>query len=167
MRRDLLQRLYPHCLTLRQYVLANLPQSSKIRRRKIQLLGQDENCSELEKQLCQLLDASLVCYRRLEERAAESRWEQWLSFSQKADDSNVTLSGGSSEFSQSEVCILRCSWCKTMLNWSGCRLCHLAALLQRPAWCNWSKTCSLRWISQAVVGRQSARAHTWCLQPVS
>ena len=105
-KRDLLARLYPRCVTLREYVLDKLPKSSKIRRRKIQHLGQAGPCGVSENSLCQLLDTSLVCYTDVdvEERTVESRWEQWLSFSQKADDSNVTLSGASSEFCQSEVC---------------------------------------------------------------
>jgi hypothetical protein len=103
-KRDLLACLYPRCVTLREYVLHKLPKSSKIRRRKIQYLGQAGTRSELENSLCQLLDTSLVCYADIEDHTVESRWSQWLSFSQRADDSNVTLSGTSSEFCQSEVC---------------------------------------------------------------
>lgn len=101
--RDLLSLFYPNCTSLRAYVLASLPHSSRLRRRKIESIGSSEASSEAEKDIARLLDSSFVCYHQLTPHTSDNRWEQWLSFSQKGDDSNVTLSGGSSIYSQAEV----------------------------------------------------------------
>ena len=103
MHRDLLSLFYPNCTSLRAYVLASLPHSSRLRRRKIESVGSAAACSEAEKDIARLLDSSLVCYHQLTPDTSDNRWEQWLSFSQKGDDSNVTLSGSSSIYSQAEV----------------------------------------------------------------
>lgn len=108
-RRDLLEQCYPHVQTLRQYLLAKLPGSSRLRRKKIAAFGQSD-CRELETRLAHLLDTTLVCASKREDAGQdeikETRWKQWLSFSQKGDESYVTLSGGPKGplFSQSEVC---------------------------------------------------------------
>lgn len=105
LQRDVLHKYYSNIITLREHVLKKLPGSSRLRRKKIQSLGKSEDCSELEKQVAGLLDTSLVCVQKPLPDNQDTRWEQWLSFSQKADDSHVTLSGGlsASIYSQSEV----------------------------------------------------------------
>lgn len=114
-RRDLLERSYARVATLREHILSNLPRSSRLRRKKIASLGQNEGAGEIETRLAHLLDTSLVCTHQLEGQREDTRWEQWLSFSQKGDESHVTLSDGlsGSIYSQSEVrdrslCILPC-----------------------------------------------------------
>ena len=102
--RDLLDLFYPNCTYLRNYVLASLPQTSRLRRRKIEALRTNPERCALEKDLSHLLDSTLVCYRQLTPDVADNRWEQWLSFSQKGEDSSVSLTGGSPIYSQSEVC---------------------------------------------------------------
>ncbi|EGX91766.1 telomerase reverse transcriptase, putative [Cordyceps militaris CM01] len=101
--RDLLNFFYPHCISLREYALASLPQTSRLRRRKIKSLGTIPERFELEKDLCCLLDSTLVCYHQLTPDVADNRWEQWLSFSQRGEDSSVSLTGGSPIYSQSEI----------------------------------------------------------------
>ncbi|KAJ6790258.1 hypothetical protein PWT90_09861 [Aphanocladium album] len=103
LQRDLLELFYPHCATLRKYILDSLPQTSRLRRRKIESLGTDAGRCDLEKDLCRLLDSTLVCYHQLTPDTADNRWEQWLSFSQKGEDSTVSLTGNSSIYSQSEI----------------------------------------------------------------
>ncbi|KAM0667452.1 hypothetical protein ACQRIU_003317 [Beauveria bassiana] len=101
--RDLLDIFYPHCASLRKYILASLPQASRLRRRKIESLGSDPDRCAIEKDLCKLLDSTLVCYRQLTPEASDNRWEQWLSFSQKGEDSSVSLTGTSPIYSQAEI----------------------------------------------------------------
>ncbi|KAH7171136.1 hypothetical protein EDB81DRAFT_877138 [Dactylonectria macrodidyma] len=104
-RRDLLERSYARVTTLREHILSNLPGSSRLRRKKIASLGHNEGAAEIESQLAHLLDTSLVCAHQPEVHHQETRWEQWLSFSQKGDESHVTLANGlsGSIYSQSEV----------------------------------------------------------------
>jgi telomerase reverse transcriptase len=101
---------------LRQYALSKLPASSRIRRRKIASVGRaktppEKAATEDELAVGELLDSTIVARRRHAEAVTETeaghdhRWEQWLGFSQKGDESNVTLSDGlkGSIYSQSEV----------------------------------------------------------------
>jgi telomerase reverse transcriptase len=68
----------------------------------------------LELQLKHLLDSAVVCTPAAKGGGGspvkqvvrdDARWEQWLSFSQKGDESYVSLSNGVADafFSQSEV----------------------------------------------------------------
>ncbi|CAM1506740.1 Fc.00g063810.m01.CDS01 [Cosmosporella sp. VM-42] len=104
-RRDLLERCYASVTTLREHILSKLPGGSRLRRKKITSLGQGENLGETETRLSHLLDTSLVCIHKLQHDTQDARWEQWLSFSQKGDESYVSISNGISgcEFSQSEI----------------------------------------------------------------
>lgn len=118
-KRDLLKQCYARVQTLREYLLAKLPGSSRLRRRKIEALGQGTERRELEDNVAHHLDTTLVCIPKeppvqKDSGAGDIRWQQWLSFSQKGDESYVTLSGGSSAsfFSQSEVCTFaNCTIC--------------------------------------------------------
>ena len=118
-----LAQFYSEATTLREYVLSKLPASSRIRRKKIASVGQvpsppsgttDDGRSEREDAavLGQLLDTALVATRPSgpePEGAADTqpdiRWQQWVGFSQRGDESDVTLSDGlrGSIYSQSEV----------------------------------------------------------------
>lgn len=112
----LLAQYYSDAQTLRQYALSKLPASSRIRRRKIASVGcaktpPEKAATEDELAVGELLDSTIVARRRHAEAVTETeaghdhRWEQWLGFSQKGDESNVTLSDGlkGSIYSQSEV----------------------------------------------------------------
>lgn len=105
-RRDLLERCYVRVSTLREYIISKLPSSSRLRRKKISSLGQDPNPSSLEIHLARILDTSLVCAHENGQETNDTRWDQWLSFSQKGDESYVSTSNGinGSIFSQNEVC---------------------------------------------------------------
>lgn len=115
----LLSRLYPNLCTLREYVLAKLPRSSRLRRKKIASVGlPDEksedarSCADIEAALGRLLDTTIVGFCDNPPAKPDNRWEQWVSFSQRGDESYVTLSDGSAGafFSQREVrCAFRCS----------------------------------------------------------
>ncbi|KAH7035079.1 uncharacterized protein B0I36DRAFT_317563 [Microdochium trichocladiopsis] len=117
-----LSQLYPSVQRLRDYVLAKLLQSSRIRRKKVTAVGKRASSkgkpgkpvSEVEAALAELLDSTLVghagygtsedgpggCYN-----GRDGRWDQWVGFSQRADESAVTLSDGvgASTYSQSEI----------------------------------------------------------------
>ncbi|KEY71113.1 hypothetical protein S7711_00935 [Stachybotrys chartarum IBT 7711] len=104
-RRDLLESSYTRVSSLRAYVLSQLPKTSRIRRKKITGLGSQHNASEATSQLAKFLDTTLVCTNSLVDELDDSISEQWQFFSQKADDSNVTISGGvaASVHIQSEI----------------------------------------------------------------
>lgn len=110
-RHPLLLQYYPHVLTLREYALSKLPKTSRIRRRKIAVLGLDaagKVLTDVERSLGRFLDAVLVGLDKVDaDPPADNRWEQWISFSQKNDESYVTLSDGvrGALFSQTEVSI--------------------------------------------------------------
>lgn len=116
-RHALLSRLYPNLFTLREYVLAKLPPSSRLRRKKIASIGRQDarpgNSShpspDVEAALGHLLDTTLVGSYNKPPAQSDNRWEQWANFSQKGDDSYVTLTDGSAGalFSQREVCLKR------------------------------------------------------------
>lgn len=106
-KRDLLDNCYPHVRNLRQYLLSKLPGSSRLRRKKIATLGQVQPSTESEAEVVKLLDTALVCTSDQDDQAnaTDTRWQQWLSFSQKGDESYATISDArEAESSQSEVC---------------------------------------------------------------
>ncbi|CEJ86084.1 hypothetical protein VHEMI04004 [[Torrubiella] hemipterigena] len=104
-RRDLLELRFTHVKTLREYLLCKLPVSSRLRRRKIAQLGLEAACGGTEYTLSQLLDTCLVGFRVLHQHEDTARWASWLSFSQKVEDSYVTVSGGPENalYSQKEI----------------------------------------------------------------
>ncbi|KAH6650717.1 hypothetical protein F5144DRAFT_57723 [Chaetomium tenue] len=106
----LLAQYYPEIQTLRQYALSELPSSSRIRRKKIGSVGlghlsPDKTPTEDELALGELLDTTIVACRQRPEVDHGHRWLQWVGFSQKGDESYVTLSDGlkGSIYSQSEI----------------------------------------------------------------
>src|SRR5688572_23912892 len=105
--RDLFHQYYSSITSLRAYLLASLPRSSRLRRRKISSLCSAPGRSDLEKQLATLLDSAIVCNSKSKARQDEVRWAQWVAFSsaQRHDDSTVTISNGLSDshFCQSEI----------------------------------------------------------------
>ncbi|KAF5723392.1 telomerase reverse transcriptase [Fusarium mundagurra] len=104
-RRDLLERHYTRVTSLREYVLSQLPHGSRIRRKKVASIGEANDARDIEKTLSRLLDTSLVCFAHEEADNDDTRWEQWLAFSQREDESYVSLSDGiaGSIFSQNEI----------------------------------------------------------------
>lgn len=124
----LLAQYYPTILTLRQYVLARLPASSRIRRKKISAVGKTDQAADedahpgvqesakdpdhIHTSLARLLDTTIVTTHvyptALKEAQPDGRSQKWIDYSQKGDDSHVTLSGGvaSAVHCQSEVCSL-------------------------------------------------------------
>ncbi|KAL1879940.1 hypothetical protein VTK73DRAFT_6636 [Phialemonium thermophilum] len=109
----LLTQLYPCLKTLRGYLLSKLPASSRIRRRKIASIGRQNRppsksgspLPEIEQAVAHLLDTTLIGFSDATVVASDNRWEQWTAFSQRGDDSYVTLSDGTAGafFSQSEI----------------------------------------------------------------
>lgn len=105
----LLSRLFPHLQTLRDYVLSRLPASSRLRRKKIASVGlQSESkvsVTDIELAVARLLDATVVACSPQPEAPHDDRWGKWNSFSQKGDESYVTLSDGyeGASFCQTEV----------------------------------------------------------------
>jgi telomerase reverse transcriptase len=99
----LLAQFYPQVLSLRQFLISKLPPTSKVRRKKIFSVGKKPD-SEADQKLSKFLDQTLIGVSKHKGVSQEERWQQWTTFSQKADDSisfaNVT---GVGIFSQSEV----------------------------------------------------------------
>ena len=107
---ELLSRYYPILVTLRQYALSKLPVSSRLRRKKLATVGlsvssRNSEISNTERGLAHLLDTTLVGLKDDPESVKDDHWEQWVTFSQRGDESYVSLSGGSADaaFSQAEV----------------------------------------------------------------
>ncbi|KAK2009947.1 hypothetical protein LZ32DRAFT_399188 [Colletotrichum eremochloae] len=107
---SVLRQYYESVQTLREYLLSKLPGSSRLRRKKIATLGKYEAQSSKEShpwipEVSLLLDTTLVCVHHRPQTQADSRWEQWRSFSQKADESVLSASGdlASATSSQSEI----------------------------------------------------------------
>jgi hypothetical protein len=126
-KRDLLQQSYAVVLTLREYMLLKLPSSSRLRRKKINSLGKSNEVAELEATISNFLDSTLICDSDAVLQTNNAAYAQWLSFSQKGDESHVTISGAISESqnTQSEVGIfspfLHCnfeSWARLIPNTS-------------------------------------------------
>ncbi|KAI5927818.1 hypothetical protein F4810DRAFT_284831 [Camillea tinctor] len=86
-RHAVLNQFYPNVLTLRNYAISRLPASSRIRRRKIAAVGVVTKSSDPPP-------------------SEDKRWEGWKSFSQKGDESYVTLSNGVAGFAESQALII-------------------------------------------------------------
>lgn len=110
----LLALYYPEVLTLREYLLSKLPETSKVRRRRILWVGREnqqhkEDGSE-DTELGLALDQTLVGVFEVKEKekADAERQQLWTSFSQhrSQDDSRIgdkSILGSS--VSQEEVCV--------------------------------------------------------------
>ncbi|KAI1486230.1 hypothetical protein F5X96DRAFT_259530 [Biscogniauxia mediterranea] len=112
-RHAVLNQFYPNVLTLRNYAISKLPASSRIRRRKIAAVGVVTKSpgsppSEVERSLGALLDTTLVAIPEPAKTQEEEhkRREGWKSFSQKGDESYVTLSNGIAGFTESQALII-------------------------------------------------------------
>lgn len=127
----LLAQYYPNILTLRQYVLVSLPAPSKIRRKKISAVGKEiqaaaedahsevqesgKNLGNIRASLARLLDTTLVATHThptaFGGAQPDGRFQRWIDYSQKGDDSHVTLSDGvaSAVHCQTEVSSLSSS----------------------------------------------------------
>ncbi|KXX74891.1 Telomerase reverse transcriptase [Madurella mycetomatis] len=106
----LLTQYYSEIQTLRQYVISKLPASSRLRRKKITSVGRgasppNQSHTEEERAIGELLDSTIVASRQHAGDTEGHRWEQWVRFSQKGDESYVTRSDGlkGSTFWQSEI----------------------------------------------------------------
>jgi len=110
---SLLGQYYQCIQTLRQYMLCRLPKTSRIRRRKIAMLGYDTSgvadlkAPEHVKSLCQALDTTLVSSQTSPRPLlVEEKRQEWLQLSQLAvgDDSTVTITSKHRDCCQAEVC---------------------------------------------------------------
>jgi hypothetical protein len=105
----LLAQYYPRVLSLREYLLSKLPPTSKIRRKQILTVGRNLGGAtrERDQALAHALDKTLVGILKQSELSREERWQQWTSFSQKADTSVSTLANisGIGLFSHPDVSI--------------------------------------------------------------
>jgi hypothetical protein len=98
-KRGLLSQYYPKVLTLREYLLSTLPESSKVRRKKILAVksrlqrGRIEEVEHDDLCLAEYLDQTLVGIQE-EGLPQNERWKQWTCFSQRADNSESTVQSG-------------------------------------------------------------------------
>jgi telomerase reverse transcriptase len=108
-----LVQYFAKVLTLRDYILQKLPAASRIRKKKLASIGlgspSGANSSriEIEQILGSLLDTTLVGVNEQRLHASDTRWEKWTNFSQRGDESHVTLSDdlAGAAHDQSEVCL--------------------------------------------------------------
>ncbi|KAI3342803.1 hypothetical protein F4824DRAFT_120367 [Ustulina deusta] len=113
LRHPVLSRYYPHVQSLREYIIAQLPPSSRIRRKKISAIGivnksHDAPLSDAERSLGALLDTTLVGYSNPTTEEGPNRMDGWKSFSQRGDESYVTLSNGVAGFIESQALVSEC-----------------------------------------------------------
>jgi hypothetical protein len=118
-----LQRLYPQVLTLRHYLLSQLPTSSKNRRRRLCQLGNippapgGQPTSDVDTDLGQLLDSTLIgcssdAGSKRAEHAAKDRDRDIKSFTQQRSQSNSGATFEPGYFRQSEVgCVTQSHFC--------------------------------------------------------
>ena len=99
----LLNQYYQRVHSLREYLLSRLPTSSKIRRKKIISLGRKVADKEKDQKLAQFLDQTLVGVSKETGHSEEERQQQWIAFSQNADDSHLANLSGVGVYSQAEV----------------------------------------------------------------
>lgn len=107
-----LSQFYPLVQSLRQYIIAKLPSSSRIRRKKVFSVGlvgksPDTSPSEVELSLGSLLDTTLVGLSK-PPTDEDDRIEGWKNFSQRGDESYVTLSNGIAGFAESQALVSSC-----------------------------------------------------------
>jgi len=94
----LLSQYYHKLQTLRDYVVSKLPSSSRQRRKKILSIGHaiqprlETPIDEAESVLSRLLDNTLVGTAGNDQGRPDSWWDEFLSLSQRGDESYVTLS---------------------------------------------------------------------------
>jgi telomerase reverse transcriptase len=99
----LLTQFYPRVSSLREFLMSKLPPSSKVRRKKILSVGKNTD-SGADQKLSKFLDQTLVGVSKHKGVSQEERWQQWTTFSQKANDSvSFANLSGIGLFSQSEV----------------------------------------------------------------
>ncbi|KAI1134530.1 hypothetical protein F5Y05DRAFT_208243 [Hypoxylon sp. FL0543] len=105
-----LHQFYSQVLTLRNYVLSKLPATSRLRRKKVAAIGMIKNHpgfpSDVERSLGILLDSTLVGVQGESQGQEDHLIEGWKSFSQKGDESYVTLSDGVGGFVETQALLL-------------------------------------------------------------
>ncbi|OTB06698.1 hypothetical protein M426DRAFT_106412 [Hypoxylon sp. CI-4A] len=106
-----LNQFYPQVLTLRNYILSKLPATSRLRRKKVTAVGittktPDLSLSDVEKSLGALLDNTLIGTQVDSQNPEDNRLEGWKAFSQKGDESYVTLSNGVAGFVETQELLL-------------------------------------------------------------
>ncbi|KAL7629462.1 Telomerase reverse transcriptase [Parahypoxylon ruwenzoriense] len=108
---SILNQFYPQVLTLRNYVLSRLPATSRLRRKKIAVVGIASESPGLpvsseEQSLGALLDNTLIGIPKEAQNFVDDNIEGWKSFSQKGEESDVTLSDGIAGFVETQAFLL-------------------------------------------------------------
>ncbi|KAI8632108.1 hypothetical protein F5Y19DRAFT_386193 [Xylariaceae sp. FL1651] len=106
-----LSQFYSQVQRLRDYVISQLPASSRIRRRKVAAVGivsksPTTPLSDVERSLGVLLDTTLVGLSKPVNGEEDHRIREWKNFSQRGDESYVTLSNGVTGFVESQALIV-------------------------------------------------------------
>ncbi|KAI0432941.1 hypothetical protein F5Y09DRAFT_300348 [Xylaria sp. FL1042] len=110
LRHPVLSQYYPHVHSLREYIITQLPSSSRIRRRKISTIGivnksHNTLLSDVERSLGALLDNTLIGHPNRTVQEGTSRLDGWKDFSHRGDESYVTLSNGVAGFVESQALV--------------------------------------------------------------
>ncbi|KAI0898209.1 hypothetical protein F4806DRAFT_350439 [Annulohypoxylon nitens] len=106
-----LNQFYPQVLTLRDYVLSKLPATSRLRRKKVAAVGttkkpSDSTPSDVERSLGTLLDSTLIGIPGGLKSPEDHILLGWKNFSQRGDESYVTLSNGVAGFVETQTLLL-------------------------------------------------------------
>jgi telomerase reverse transcriptase len=102
-----LSKYYAQVLSLREYILTQLPSSSRIRRKKVSAVGiagksPDLYVSEVERSLGILLDSTLIGLPEITANEEGPQPDESKNVSQRGDESYVTLSNGAIGFVESQ-----------------------------------------------------------------
>ncbi|OTA52137.1 hypothetical protein K449DRAFT_246639 [Hypoxylon sp. EC38] len=106
-----LNQFYSQVLTLRNYVLSKLRTTSRLRRKKVAAIGVIKRppgspLSDVERSLGTLLDSTLVGVQGELQDPEDQLLQGWKNFSQKGDESYVTLSDGVGGFIETQTLLL-------------------------------------------------------------
>lgn len=108
-----LAQYYPQVLSLREYLLSKLPETSKIRKKKISSVGKRTDDSEDNRRVSEFLDRTLVGVSKCTDFSSNERWQHRSTFTQRADDSvSCANPAAAPMFSQSEVNIIHSRLCR-------------------------------------------------------
>ncbi|KAI1000221.1 hypothetical protein K3495_g7977 [Podosphaera aphanis] len=99
---SLLCHYYKEVVTLREYILNQLPPKSKIRRQKAWLMEEKKNC-EKAKEFITFIDNTLVGVTNYKGLTRHEKSKQWDTFSQIQDETTILMSSSKAGNSQSDI----------------------------------------------------------------
>lgn len=126
---SLLPKFYHEVLSLREYMLAKLPTTSKTRRKRIlearelQIAAEDSSIEHFVECFSDFLDNTLIGLELRNEGSSKLSRQQWIAFSQQLGSTSSTVASGAVQDGPSQ-----CEVCSTLKH-SSRRICRVPNLL--------------------------------------